>query len=161
MDEPKKELEQIRQSLQRSADTRMRAIQERISTTEALFTTIEIEVRFGELDRAREHRDKPRSIVEKLIAHINNPAHVSDKLLKQEFPKQLTQIAKRLSSVDTQIRHKIAGGDLLSKRMVAVRHTPNSGSTGLTSALAKTLQFTSQAMQVRIVGSNASSSDLN
>jgi len=107
--EPKKKLEQIRQSLEQSAETRMRAIQERISTTETLFRTLEIEIRFGELDRARDHLNKLRSIIKGLIAHIGKPAHVSDKQLKQQFRKQLAQIEQGLSSLDFQINHHRGG----------------------------------------------------
>ena len=107
--EPKKKLKQIRQSLEQSAETRMRAIQERISTTETLLKTLEIEIRFGRLDRARDHLNKLRSIIKGLIAHIGKPAHVSDKQLKQQFRKQLAQIEQGLSSLDFQINHHRGG----------------------------------------------------
>jgi hypothetical protein len=102
---PNKDLSQIRESLRNSAEMRMRAIQQRISTTEVFFTTVETEIRFGELDRARDHLNKLRSLVEKLIAHIDNPAHVTDKLLKEQFRKQLLQIKLRLSTLHSKVNH--------------------------------------------------------
>jgi hypothetical protein len=84
-------------------ETRMRAIQERISTVDTFRSTIAIEIQFGEFDRARNHLSKLRSTIDGLIAHIDHPAHVCDELLKQQFRTQLAQIEQHLSSLDYQV----------------------------------------------------------
>ena len=101
--ESKEQLQKFREFLQHSAEIRMRAIQERISTAETLCTTVEIQIRFAQSDRARGYLGKLRSTIDKLFAHIADPAHVSDELLKQDFRKQLARIEQRLSSLESQI----------------------------------------------------------
>jgi hypothetical protein len=65
--------------LQNSVETRMRAIQEKLSLAFTFCSTMEIEITHGHSDRAKELPHKLSSTMEALTDHINNPAHVSGK----------------------------------------------------------------------------------
>jgi len=93
------------QVLQRSVEMRMRSIQEKISIAFTFCSTVETEIKYGHFDRAKELANKLRSTEEALIAHINNPAHVSGKQSKQ-FREQLVQLRKRLLMLESQIEQR-------------------------------------------------------
>jgi predicted nucleic acid-binding Zn-ribbon protein len=93
------------QILQRSVETRMRSIQEKISIAFTFCSTVETEIQYGHFDRAKELLNKLRSTVESLTSHINNPAHVSGKQAK-EFREQLVQLRKQLLRLESQIERR-------------------------------------------------------
>ena len=88
--------------LQDSVETRLRSIQEKISIAFTFCSTVEIEVRYGHVDRARELLNRLGSTVEALTDRINNPAHVSGQQAK-EFREQLVQLRKRLLRLESQL----------------------------------------------------------
>jgi hypothetical protein len=94
-----------RRILQQSVQTRMRAIQEKISLASTFCNTAEIAVRFNSRDRANYLLDKFRSTVEALEAHINNPGHVCGEEY-EEFQKQLGQLRKRLLMLESRIEQR-------------------------------------------------------
>jgi len=83
----------------------MRAIQEKLSLAFTFCSTVEIEIRYGHLDRAKGLLNKLCSTVETLTDHINNPAHDSGKQ-RNEFQKQLVQLRKRLLLLESQIEQR-------------------------------------------------------
>ena len=88
--------------LQRSAETRMRSIREKLSIGFTFCSTVEIEIKYGHADRAKELLHKLRSTVEALTDHINNPRHVFGQQSK-EIREQLVQLKKRLVVLESQI----------------------------------------------------------
>jgi hypothetical protein len=93
---------QLRRVLELSAATRMRAIQEKISIADTFCNTIEVEIRYRDLDRARELLRKLRSTISGLTAHVSNPEHVSGERATA-FQDQLAQLRQRLSELDSWI----------------------------------------------------------
>jgi len=91
--------------LQRSVETRMRAIQEKLSIAFTFCSTVEIEVRHGELDRAKQLLHKLRTTVETLTVHINNPEHVTGEQAR-EFKKQLVQLRKKVLKLDSETEQR-------------------------------------------------------
>ncbi len=89
--------------LQQSAETRMRAIQEKIALASTFWTTVELEIQFGNVNRAKAQLHKLNTAVNSLTAHINDPAHVSDKTIKQKFREQLAQLRQRVSFLVSQV----------------------------------------------------------
>ena len=100
---PQSQLTELRQVLQRSTEIRMRAIQEKIAIAFTFCATVDLEIRFGDPDRSRSLLNKLHSVVDGLIAHINDPAHVSGKIFKQEFRRQLGQLRQRVSLLRSQV----------------------------------------------------------
>lgn len=95
----------FKQALQASAQTRMRSIQERISIASTFCGTVELEIRFGDLERAKDVLKKLHSTVEDLATHIDD-RHVTDQRWRREFSNQLAQLRERLSELDAKIdRH--------------------------------------------------------
>ena len=80
----------------------MRSIQEKISIAFTFCSTVEIEIRYGQVDRATDLLSKLRATVEALTDHINNPEHVSGKQ-RNEFQKQLLQLRKRILMLESQL----------------------------------------------------------
>jgi hypothetical protein len=103
---PQSQPSQFSRVLQQSAEMRMRAIQEKISITFTFCTTIELEIRFGSLNRAKDLLDKLDFALNDLTAHINNPSHVSDKTAKEKFWGQLAQLRQRVSFLNSQVEHR-------------------------------------------------------
>ena len=89
--------------LQQSAEARVRSIQEKISLASTFCTTVELEIRFGDINRAKDLLYKLNSTVNSLTAHVSDPAHVSDKTIKQKFWEQLAQLRQCVSSLLSQI----------------------------------------------------------
>lgn len=87
----------------------MRAIQEKISLTSTFCTSLELEIRFGNLSRAKDLLHKLHSAVIGLTAHINDPAHVPDKTTKQKFREQLAQLSQRVTLLHSQVDHAQSG----------------------------------------------------
>ena len=83
----------------------MRSIQEKISVAFTFCSTVEIEIKYGHSDRAKELLNKLRSTVESLTDHVNHPGHVSGKQRK-EFQEQLLQLRKRLTTLESQIEQR-------------------------------------------------------
>jgi hypothetical protein len=94
---------QFSRLLQQSAETRMRAIQEKIAITFTFCATVELEIRFGDTNRAKHLVYKLHSTVNGLTAHINDPAHVSNKTIKQKFRRQLAQLRERVSHLHSHV----------------------------------------------------------
>jgi hypothetical protein len=88
--------------LQSSVEVRMRSIQEKISIAFTFCATVEIEMKYGRSDRAKELFDKLHSTIEKLTVHINNPRHVTGKQLK-EFQQNLVQLRRRMLLLESQM----------------------------------------------------------
>lgn len=91
--------------LQSSVETRMRAIQEKLSLAFTFCSTVEIEIKYGHSDRARALLHNLRSKVDALTDHINNPAHVSGKQ-SREFREQLVQLRKRVLLLESHIEQR-------------------------------------------------------
>ena len=91
--------------LQSSMETRMRAIQEKLSLAFTFCSTVEIEIKYGHSDRARELVNRLRSTVGNLTDHINDPRHVSGKQ-SREFREQLVQLKKRLIVIESLIEQR-------------------------------------------------------
>ena len=92
-------------ALQRSVETRLRSIQEKLSVAFTFCSTVEIEIKYGHSQRAKELLDKLRSTIESLTNHINNPAHLSGEQAK-EFRDQLVQLRKRLLMLESQMEER-------------------------------------------------------
>lgn len=93
---------QLRRLLELSTATRMRSIQEKISIAATFCNTIEVEIRYRDLDRARELLGKLHSTIDDLTDHVSNPAHVSGQRANV-FHDQLGQLRRRLSQLDSLI----------------------------------------------------------
>lgn len=106
---PQTERKQISRVLQQSAETRMRAIQEKISFTSTLCNTVELQIQFGNFNRAQDLLFKLDSVLNGLTSHINNPAHVSDQTLRQGFLGQLAQLRQRVSLMRSDIEQAQSG----------------------------------------------------
>lgn len=89
--------------LKQSAETRMRAIQEKIALASTFCTTVELEIRYGNRYRATDLLDKLHLALNSVTAHINDPAHVSDKDLQQKFRQQLADLRQRVSFLRSQV----------------------------------------------------------
>ncbi len=99
----RKDLEsQIRRALEASVEARMRSIREKISITSTFCSTIEVQIRFGHLDRAGELMSKLHCILHSLEVHVSDPAHVSGQQAMQ-FRKQLAQVKRRLAGLEAEI----------------------------------------------------------
>jgi hypothetical protein len=90
------------QVLQRSVETRTRSVQEKLSIAFTFCATVEIEIKYGDANRAKERLQKLRLVVQRLTAHINDPRHVFGQQSK-EFRDQLVQLRKRLGGLESQI----------------------------------------------------------
>lgn len=100
---PQTQRAQVSRVLQLSEETRMRAIQGKISLVSTFCTTVELDVQFGEMWRAKDLLNKLGLAINSLTAHINDPAHVSDKTIKQEFRRQLAQVRQRVTALYSQV----------------------------------------------------------
>ena len=100
---------QFSRVLQQSAETRMRAIQEKISLASTFCTSVDLEIRYGNFDRAKERLCKLHSALNNLTVHINDPAHVADKTIKQKFGEQLAQLRQRVSLLNSQLESPQTG----------------------------------------------------
>lgn len=96
---PQSERTQNGRFLQQSVETRLRVVQEEISLAFTLCNTVELEIRYGHLDRAKYLLHKLHVAVDEITAHVNDPAHVPDKRVRQEFNKQMIQLRLRLSTL--------------------------------------------------------------
>ena len=94
---------QFRNLLQDSAETRMRAIQQKISLCFTFCNTVDLHIRCDDLVRAQDLLDKLHSTVDALTAHIDNPKHVSNHAAKGEFQKHLAKLNQRLWHLDSKI----------------------------------------------------------
>jgi len=109
MSELENQERQYRLILQQSVEARMRAMQEKIALAFTFCSTVEIEVRYGDTDRAMGLLHKLRSTVEGLTDHINNPGHVSGKQSK-EFQEELVQLRNRLVMLESQNEQRRSHG---------------------------------------------------
>ena len=89
--------------LQHSTETRMRAIQQRISICHTYCNTADLYIRCDDFDRAQGLLDKLHSAVDALTVHIDNPKHVSNHAAKSEFQQRLVQLNQRLWHLDSKI----------------------------------------------------------
>ena len=106
---PLTELRQITRVLQQSAETRMRAIREKISLTSTLCNTVELEIKFGNFNRAQDLLFKLDSVLNGLTSHIDDPVHVSDQTLREGFLGQLAQLRQRVSLMRSDIEQAQSG----------------------------------------------------
>jgi predicted nucleic acid-binding Zn-ribbon protein len=97
---------ELRRVLHVSREARLRSMQEKISIAATFCNTIEVEIRYRDLDRARELLRKVRSTLEDLTAHVSNPEHVSGERAT-EFQGQLARLRHRLSELDSLIDSQI------------------------------------------------------
>lgn len=108
--------EELTQLLQQSAETRMRAIEEKISISATFCTSVELEIRLGNVHRAKDSLHKLHSAIDRLAAHINNPAHISDQRIKQKFREQLTLLMERVSFLQSEVKDAQSGNSYNSVR---------------------------------------------
>ena len=100
---PQTQQAELTRVLQQSAETRMRAIEEKISIAFTFCTSVELEIQLGKLNRANYLMDKLDSAIDRLTAHINHPAHVSDKRVKQKFQDKLAVLRQRVSRLHSEV----------------------------------------------------------
>ena len=103
---PKTQRTELSQVLQQSKEIRMRAIQGKISLTCTFCTSVELDVQFDDVWRAKDLLKKLASVVNSLTAHINDPAHVPDKAIRQEFRRQLAELRQRVMRLHSQIEQR-------------------------------------------------------
>lgn len=102
MEDSANQVSQLRRVLEVSTQARMRAIQEKISIAATFCNTIEVEIRYRDLDRARDLLDKLHSTIHDLTVHVSNPEHVSGERATA-FQNQLARLRQRLSELDSLI----------------------------------------------------------
>jgi len=102
MDERESQEREYGRVLQSSVETRMRSIHAKISLAFTFCSTVQSEIQFGHIDRAKVMLRKLHSTVEALTVHINNPAHVSGKQ-SNEFRKKLVELRKQVLTFEFQI----------------------------------------------------------
>lgn len=103
---PETQRTELSQVLQQSKEIRMRAIQRKISLTCTLCTSVELDVQFDNVWRAKDLLEKLVAAVNGLTAHINDPAHVPAKAIRQEFRRQLAELRQRVMRLHSQIEQR-------------------------------------------------------
>lgn len=95
----------IKRVLERSVETRVRSIKEKLSIALTFCATVEIEIKYGDINRARYLLQRTQSAIDALADHIDHSKQISPEY-RRSFQQGVARVAERVTLLDSQINNR-------------------------------------------------------
>lgn len=96
----------IKRVVEQSVETRVRSIREKLSIALTFCATVEIEIKYGDINRARYLLQKTQSAIDALAVHIDHSKQISPEYCRV-FQQDVARVAERVTLLDWQINNRV------------------------------------------------------